>query len=161
MPFGACPSDMFSPLYCSSHSADHLIAGVSITNITFKITYTTGVAQLRQAQLLLDSALSPSARGVMLDVPSNVIFFRCRVHTRCGCGEIGIRGGLKIHWGFPRCRFESDQPHQTHNYKGWLKAWHKINASRHWVLFNCAQNCAHLPRPQTCNFVACVCDIRV
>ncbi len=30
---------------------------------------------------------------------------------RCGCGEIGIRGGLKIHWGFPRCRFESDQPH--------------------------------------------------
>ncbi len=48
----------------------------------------------------------------MLDVPSNVIFFRCRVHTRCGCGEIGIRGGLKIHWGFPRCRFESDQPHQ-------------------------------------------------
>jgi hypothetical protein len=30
---------------------------------------------------------------------------------RCGCGEIGIRGGLKIRWGFPRCRFESDQPH--------------------------------------------------
>ncbi len=35
----------------------------------------------------------------------------CRVTTRCGCGEIGIRGGLKIRWGFPRCRFESDQPH--------------------------------------------------
>ncbi len=32
---------------------------------------------------------------------------------RCGCGEIGIRGGLKIHWGFPRCRFESDQPHHS------------------------------------------------
>lgn len=30
---------------------------------------------------------------------------------RCGCGEIGIRGGLKIRWGFPRCRFESGQPH--------------------------------------------------
>jgi hypothetical protein len=34
---------------------------------------------------------------------------------RCGCGEIGIRGGLKIHWGFPRCRFESDQPHHFSN----------------------------------------------
>jgi hypothetical protein len=34
-------------------------------------------------------------------------------YKRCGCGEIGIRGGLKTHWGFPRCRFDSDQPHQT------------------------------------------------
>ena len=41
-----------------------------------------------------------------------MLFFLSRVAVRCGCGEIGIRGGLKIHWGFPRCRFESDQPHQ-------------------------------------------------
>jgi hypothetical protein len=47
---------------------------------------------------------------------SNKADAACRVilwspRRRCGCGEIGIRGGLKIHWGFPRCRFESDQPH--------------------------------------------------
>ena len=41
-----------------------------------------------------------------------VLFFSSRVAVRCGCGEIGIRGGLKIRWGFPRCRFESGQPHQ-------------------------------------------------
>ena len=44
-----------------------------------------------------------------------MLFFLSRVAVRCGCGEIGIRGGLKIHWGFPRCRFESDQPHHSSN----------------------------------------------
>jgi hypothetical protein len=41
-----------------------------------------------------------------------MLCFSSRVAVRCGCGEIGIRGGLKIRWGFPRCRFESGQPHQ-------------------------------------------------
>src|SRR5579885_2452115 len=52
-------------------------------------------------------AQAPGDRGkqrrVMLKAPRG----------RCGCGEIGIRGGLKIHWGFPRCRFDSDQPHHS------------------------------------------------
>src|SRR5271154_507073 len=42
-----------------------------------------------------------------------MICFLSRVAVRCGCGEIGIRGGLKIRWGFPRCRFESGQPHHS------------------------------------------------
>src|ERR1700681_1803301 len=48
-------------------------------------------------------------RQVMRMVSARDILWMPR--RRCGCGEIGIRGGLKIHWGFPRCRFESDQPH--------------------------------------------------
>ena len=40
-----------------------------------------------------------------------MLHFFGTAYARCGCGEIGIRGGLKIRWGFPRCRFDSDQPH--------------------------------------------------
>jgi transketolase N-terminal domain/subunit len=57
------------------------------------------------------------------NAPPVLQFFRLRVillsprNARCGCGEIGIRGGLKIRWGFPRCRFESDQPHHFYQVK--------------------------------------------
>jgi hypothetical protein len=51
------------------------------------------------------------ARDLLQHIFRCMVFWCRRVNTRCGCGEIGIRGGLKIRWGFPRCRFESDQPH--------------------------------------------------
>jgi hypothetical protein len=61
---------------------------------------------------------------------------------RCGCGEIGIRGGLKIRWGFPRCRFESDQPHHLH-----------------FIVWNC---CARLfPRICLLQLLRIICELEI
>ena len=53
-----------------------------------------------QSQRLLPSRRVRSGPPVLESCPV-VLFFLSRVAVRCGCGEIGIRGGLKIHWGFP------------------------------------------------------------
>src|SRR6266699_6573821 len=98
MPFGACPSDMFSPLYGSSHSADHLIAGVSITYITFNITDTTGVAQSdtpRRAGGLVSGAASNVKLSVMwswhVKVPPVATFWAPNFTFICSVGTAAIR----------------------------------------------------------------------